>query len=261
MFQFLLPILTPILGATVAGTVVTVMTGASIALSAKTMFEGIQEGDFAKAVIGGIGAFTGLQSLSSASIANAASQAGVSVTAEAQAEALKVGALAGSEAEFATFMDAPFENLSAEGLYGAKTGALPDTAGLMDEIAGIDPDVDLVQDAYVTTRPTVEPLKLSSDEMSGMVKGLKDTTIPTTAPGEYSVWDSTLKSLGLGDGEGKLELGNLLSSQGLGLGLQGLSALRADQTKRKMLKKEEERYKERAGRLGTYVSQRLGDVV
>lgn len=98
--------------------VVTVFQWVATAMAAKTMLEGVKEGNLGKAVIGGIGAYMGLSSLGTAASAS-----------QAASEAAAQGATNGAGAAVATNLTSDAAAVTADGLANAGTEAAASQAG------------------------------------------------------------------------------------------------------------------------------------
>jgi hypothetical protein len=78
--------------------IVPVLTAVSVAVSAVTMVKGLKEGNLLQAVLGGVGAFTGMQALSASLSKVGASQMGSTLAADGAAGATgALGELAGAD--------------------------------------------------------------------------------------------------------------------------------------------------------------------
>ena len=227
-------------GTALATFVTTALTVASTLYSMHNMFEGISEGDVGKALVSGIGAFTGIKGLSD--MAGAASTATdvTSTASEVQTGVFDMPEVTGSSL---------VDNTMTPGVL-AESAALDYTSPIAEATEGIVPVEDLVKQGRFQDVPAERVL--AEPTVTPEVK-------PTPAPVVEKSPDGLSKLIGgVFSGDGDLsDLGNILNSKGMGYGLQGLAALRADRTRREMLKRQEEQYNRSARRLGDYSDTRL----
>ena len=132
---------------TLAKTITGLATFAGILFSGKSVMEGLDEGNIAKAIMGGIGVATGISQLSG--ITNEMAQLATAEATKTVAE----GAVAGADADFLLGMDevpdSMWDNLSAEGLAGLKTGDIPYATDTTNFLNKVNEDTGVVEKAMM----------------------------------------------------------------------------------------------------------------
>lgn len=236
-----------------------VLTAAGAMYSAKTMFEGIEEGDVGKAILGGIGAFTGVSSLMSAA-STVATSATTTVGEQAMNSASEFSDLTnsdlmldsgyafnGPEVNDLGILNTPNDSLVTDSL-NSLTQPVSNTPSVLDSTSTLLDSSSLSPSTSeaLSTMSDVGPLDKMLSNVGGSIKGGLDrlTSVFDSNPAtEGSL--SSLSKLGTAD--------NILNSKGLGYTLQYLGSRRQQEMLEDMKKQELADYNRRVANLGHYV--------
>ena len=232
-----------------------VLTAASMIYSAKTMFDGLEEGNIGKAILGGIGAFAGVSSLMSTAASTASTAGNAASAASKSSDALTtVGDLDAGGVQLGVYdeplVSGPMVNSVSQETLGL-TDRLTDSVApvadrtsdsavraLMDSAEGPVQELGMYD---TLAKDVVEPSFYSkaTGALGDMTKKLFNTDVSKSVEGGLS---------NLSD----LKMENILNSKGLGYGLQYLGARQQADLIEKLKKQELEDYNRRMANAGDY---------